>query len=184
MSNDGKDTSDETVIIHKPGPHGAVSDAEIEVHRAPAEHLPGEQLREPGPHGAPAPYVFEKEDAIAKAYKRAEKETRRRFQAVTPSPVTAAEAVTSLDEEEEARRLEERSKACFIATAAYGSADAPEVESLRRFRDRHLLTNPVGTAFVRLYYRVSPPFARLIARRPRLRSAVRKTLDLLRSAAM
>ena len=48
----------------------------------------------------------------------------------------------------------------------------------------HLLTNPLGTAFVRLYYRVSPPFARVIARRPRLRLAVRKTLDLLRSAAM
>ena len=63
--------------------------------------------------------------------------------------------------------------------AAYGHADAPEVEALRRFRDRRLLTNRPGTAFVRLYYRLSPPIAHLIARKPRLRTAVKKTLDFL-----
>ena len=57
------------------------------------------------------------------------------------------------------------------------------MERLRRFRDRHLLTNRPGTAFVRLYYRLSPPVARLIAKKPRLRTAVRKTLDFFQNRA-
>lgn len=137
----------------------------------------------PGPHGAAA----QEEEAIERAYRRAERSTRRSFQEVTPRLVPVAEAVTSIDEDYEEKSRDKKrlaeSRACFIATAAYGSEDAPEVEQLRRFRDKHLLTNPLGVVFVRLYYSVSPPIARLIARKPRLRSAIRKTLDLLRSKA-
>ncbi len=144
------------------------------------DRQPDEQPRSPGPHGA----VPQDEEAIARAYRRAERTTRRTFEEVTPHPVTAAEAVTSVDEYyEEKKGRGAHSRACFIATAAYGSADAPEVEQLRRFRDNHLLTNPFGAAFVRAYYRVSPPIARLIARKPRLRTAIRKTLDVLRNRA-
>jgi hypothetical protein len=62
---------------------------------------------------------------------------------------------------------------CFIATACYGSTDAPAVILLRRFRDRVLCRNAVGRALVDRYYRWSPPVARSIASRPRLRRAVR-----------
>ncbi len=65
---------------------------------------------------------------------------------------------------------------CFVATAAYGSGMAPEVETLRLFRDRFLLGNPAGRVFVGLYYRLSPPLAALIARSPALRSAARFAL--------
>ncbi len=141
----------------------------------PPPDEPRKEIRRPGPHGADARDASE-EDAIARAYRRAEKS----FEEVKPKTVRAAEAVTSLEgevEETETKGL--KSRACFIATAAYGDTYAPEVEALRRFRDRRLLTNRPGTAFVRLYYRLSPPLARLIAKKPRLRSVVRKALDFL-----
>jgi hypothetical protein len=62
---------------------------------------------------------------------------------------------------------------CFIATAAYGSPLAPQVQLLREVRDRYLLRNPVGRAFIALYYRLSPPVAEIIARSETLRAAVR-----------
>jgi len=65
---------------------------------------------------------------------------------------------------------------CFIATAAYGSYMEPAVMILREFRDTYLLTNPIGTAFVHLYYRTSPPLASFIAKHKKLRTMTRWTL--------
>lgn len=66
-----------------------------------------------------------------------------------------------------------KSGGCFIATAAYGSYLDPHVMTLRAFRDRFLLTNPLGTAFVRLYYHYSPPVADFIVRHDSLRFTAR-----------
>ena len=62
---------------------------------------------------------------------------------------------------------------CFIATAAFGSGLAPEVATLRAFRDRCLLANAPGQAFVEWYYRVSPPVAAFIAEHESLKTAAR-----------
>jgi hypothetical protein len=48
---------------------------------------------------------------------------------------------------------------CFIATAAYGDIDAPQVRLLREMRDRALLKTSWGRGFVKFYYRWSPPVA-------------------------
>jgi M6 family metalloprotease-like protein len=62
---------------------------------------------------------------------------------------------------------------CFIATSAYGSPLHPYVKVLREFRDKYLMTNSPGRAFVRLYYRYSPPVAELIKEYPFLKYPVR-----------
>jgi PKD repeat protein len=68
------------------------------------------------------------------------------------------------------------SSGCFIATAAYGTPMAPEIQILREFRDDYLLTNPLGQAFVNLYYKVSPSIANFITDHPSLKPIVRAGL--------
>jgi hypothetical protein len=65
---------------------------------------------------------------------------------------------------------------CFIATAAFGSKFEEHVQLLRRFRDLYLMPNSIGRAFVRAYYRYSPPMADFIARHDILRTMVRWSL--------
>lgn len=67
-------------------------------------------------------------------------------------------------------------KSCFIATAAFGSSMAPEVQSFREFRNEFLLTNPLGTAFVKFYYKHSPFYANLISQSPTAKVIVRSVL--------
>jgi hypothetical protein len=71
---------------------------------------------------------------------------------------------------------------CFIATAAYGTPMAEEIQILREFRDEYLLTNPLGQAFVDFYYRVSPPIAEFIIEHPGLKPLAR--FGLLPAVAM
>jgi hypothetical protein len=66
---------------------------------------------------------------------------------------------------------------CFIATAAYGTPMAEEIQILRDFRDAYLLTNPVGGALVSLYYRFSPPLADFITEHSGLKPIVRAILS-------
>ena len=65
---------------------------------------------------------------------------------------------------------------CFIATAVYGTPMAKEIQTLRDFRDEYLLTNPLGQAFVDLYYKLSPPIANFITDHPSLKPIVRAGL--------
>jgi len=66
--------------------------------------------------------------------------------------------------------------ACAIATAAYGSPLAPELDVFRAYRDQVLLENPLGRLFVKAYYKTSPPFAAVLARSEILKALARKFL--------
>lgn len=65
---------------------------------------------------------------------------------------------------------------CFIATAAYGTPMAKEIEVLRRFRDRELEPSPMGRSLVKTYYRLSPPVANVLSRSEKMRALVRFNL--------
>jgi len=65
---------------------------------------------------------------------------------------------------------------CFIATAAYGTSTAKQLDVLREFRDGVLLKSTVGSHFVTLYYQFSPPIANVIAGNELVRTLVRELL--------
>ena len=77
-----------------------------------------------------------------------------------------------------------KSEGCFIATAAYGFYSAPQVQALRDFRDRFLLTNAPGRAFVTWYYHYGPIGAHYINLHPWLKAPVRLALLPLIVAAL
>lgn len=72
------------------------------------------------------------------------------------------------------------SNGCFIASAAYGSASAPEVQVLRDIRDRVLRSTDWGEAvfdeIYRYYYAISPAIADRIKQDEHLRVIVRAAL--------
>ncbi len=65
---------------------------------------------------------------------------------------------------------------CYVATAAHGDFEAPEVRTLRRYRDQRLRSHPLGRAFTVFYYRFGPYPAAVIERFPALRAPARQVL--------
>jgi len=68
---------------------------------------------------------------------------------------------------------EAKKSPCFIATAAFGSPLHPYVVTLQDFRDRYLMSNQMGRKFVLLYYKYSPPIAKLISNNKVIKTVVR-----------
>lgn len=69
-----------------------------------------------------------------------------------------------------------RQQGCFIATAAYGTPLAEEINVLRRFRDSYLVRRDWGQKLIQTYYTVSPPIAEIIGKSESLRKLVRVML--------
>jgi hypothetical protein len=69
---------------------------------------------------------------------------------------------------------------CFVATAALGG-DAPEVATLRRFRDEVLVRTGAGRAFIAAYERLGPHLAEAIVNAPRRKLAARTLVRLAAS---
>lgn len=78
-----------------------------------------------------------------------------------------------------------KSSPCFIATAAFGTPMADEVEILRVWRDQRLAYSLFGRVFVSVYYKLSPPIAKFISTRPMARTLTRALLHpLLRAISI
>ena len=65
---------------------------------------------------------------------------------------------------------------CFVATATFGTPMEPHVKLLSEFRDRILLTNPAGKAFVDFYYNCSPAVANFIHNHDSVRAVAQWSL--------
>ncbi|MGI9307985.1 MAG: CFI-box-CTERM domain-containing protein [Gammaproteobacteria bacterium] len=65
---------------------------------------------------------------------------------------------------------------CFIATAAFGADWVAEVQILRDFRDRYLLSNAPGRSFVAWYYRYGPTAAHYLNEHAQFKPLVRAAL--------
>ena len=66
--------------------------------------------------------------------------------------------------------------ACFIATAAYGSLMANDVDQLRHFRDAVLSGSVLGELAVETYYTFGPPVAGVVGESELLRATARDVL--------
>lgn len=80
-------------------------------------------------------------------------------------------------DEQEKKKPAGKGGGCYIATAVYGSYDAPEVLVLRRFRDESLAQSPLGRIFIKVYYRFSPPFAEWLKNRYMINTTMRQILN-------
>lgn len=67
--------------------------------------------------------------------------------------------------------------ACFVATAAYGSVLANDVEMLRRFRDTLLQRTVLGELAVEAYYTFGPAMSGIVGESDLLRATARSLLD-------
>lgn len=68
---------------------------------------------------------------------------------------------------------------CFIATAAFESRLAPEVQILCAFRDQFLRRHFLGNVFIETYYRISPPIARALDHSPIAKKPIRFVLSVI-----
>jgi hypothetical protein len=69
-------------------------------------------------------------------------------------------------------------KRCFIASHVYGM-DAPQTNSLRRWRDRALAPTRAGRMAIACYYMLSPTLLVVLRRSALLTRLVRRGLDVI-----
>jgi hypothetical protein len=74
-------------------------------------------------------------------------------------------------------KISNMQEGCYIATAIYGSYDAPEVLTLRHFRDSVLAKKYYGRLFIRVYYYLSPSLAVKLKRTKHINSLIKWGLD-------
>jgi len=92
-------------------------------------------------------------------------------------------AFNCTDEDKERRKLKlenvkKTKEGCYIATAVYGGYNKPEVMVLRNFRDTVLKRSFGGRMFIKIYYCLSPHFAKRLKFYPWINKQVKRLLDI------
>jgi hypothetical protein len=72
---------------------------------------------------------------------------------------------------------------CFVATAAWGSALAPDVDAMRKVRDRLRPRSTMFAVAADLYYRSGPAAAEVLRRSDTARALVRRLLGPIGAAS-
>ena len=94
--------------------------------------------------------------------------------------LTSHKIVSDLETGAGKLRIESKSgTTCFVATAAYGDPDHPDVVFLRAFRDGTLKASAPGRAFIAFYWKVGPVLAKPLLRWPALRRGARGALEVI-----
>ena len=126
----------------------------------------------PIPHDVSRKQRREMLEQVNERVKNLNEETERKKQALEARKAAAtAEVKNAVQPDKPAK------KGCYIATAVYGSYDAPEVMTLRCFRDQKLDKSWAGRQFIRVYYRLSPSLASRLQHWPKVNAWVRRRLD-------
>ena len=111
----------------------------------------------------------------------------------TPEPVVeqvvncgpGTESVNGICQVIQTEEPEKKGGGCLIATAAYGSEMAPQVQLLREIRDNQLMNTESGKSFMsgfnELYYSFSPTIADMQRESPMFKEAVKLGLTPLLS---
>jgi hypothetical protein len=86
---------------------------------------------------------------------------------------------------EEAKNYEEvfgepmpqkRASGCYIASVIYGSETAPQVITLKNWRDQRLSSHLIGRTFIRTYYFLSPIIAKRLGKHPEVSRFIKQRL--------
>jgi len=89
---------------------------------------------------------------------------------------TAKHNLQLIEEKLEESKGKDKKEGCYIATACYGSYDAPELLILRQYRDERLAKNYWGRLAISFYYRCSPYLASTLKSNQALGNFIRRYL--------
>lgn len=102
-------------------------------------------------------------------------------QPATRPPAPECGPGTVADEDGVCQLVQDDRSGCLVATAAYGSEFAPQVQALREIRDGTLYSTEAGTSFMGgfndVYYAFSPAIADLEREHPAFKEAVRLAIS-------
>ena len=107
------------------------------------------------------------------------------FTPITPEAVSF-DIVVGKSLDQPTNQTEEEGGGCLIATAAYGSEMAPQVQMLREIRDNQLMNTESGSAFMgafnNVYYSFSPIIADMERENPMFKEVVKAGLTPMLSS--